>query len=572
MRNGAFHGSTLPDSMFPLDGAAMPERHTATRRLCAGTYLDREYCQRLLREIYNSRRRRVAPSYGYDLIPVLQHAWRAWFLELARDVLALTLLVVAVLAAPLGTLLITGFLCAAYALRACWRALAESTQLLRKRKSYDYMRGLRFRAKVAVGGLVVSVLVIGGILLAMRANPQSPGDHLAQTGVLVALVMLTFAATGIIRQRQLDLLHHPEAVRNNPRSGRLRTLDSQQTHPATVYSGYRPFVGSGEPARLWSFAQRIVRHRGIGLDSDEEFPASQPPFTTGEIVEHLKKSIQDLASTAHSETSLPGLTVRDHVFIDGTYVVNIPGVLSSPLPDTVLRNIMANPREEARYHIACQVESWEGELVTTVFVHISLQGRTLYVEFSTYALYPTPPHFHVIDEIGGTGPRAALRMARRGLSELPDVLGAPRRIAAAPKDLVNAHRAQRDVSEKIRKRHDIGARVSAKEIAWKTTGKNQDQAAVTRRSRLDQDDTSYFQSLDVYRHSKIIERRLLAGIEEFLKSKEVDTSEFTERAVAILNYGMMNIGRNGVNIVGNNLNTGHRADSGGAGPAAPNPH
>lgn len=97
--------------------------------------------------------------------------------------------------------------------------------------------------------------------------------------------------------------------------------------------------------------------------------------------------------------------MRDHVFIDGTYVNNFPGALSDPPSPTVLYGIMAEPREEARYHIACQVEAWGGELVTTVFVHISLQGRTLYVEFSTYALLPTPLRFHVIDEVDGTGPK-----------------------------------------------------------------------------------------------------------------------------------------------------------------------
>jgi hypothetical protein len=69
--------------------------------------------------------------------------------------------------------------------------------------------------------------------------------------------------------------------------------------------------------------------------------------------------------------------------------------------------------------------------------------------------------------------------------------------------------------------------------------------------------------LDVARHSKIIERRLLAAIEEFLKAKKVDTSEFVQRVQAILNYGMMNIGPGGTNTVGGDFNTGYQPDIGG---------
>ncbi|MGH3978957.1 MAG: hypothetical protein ACRDRZ_08140 [Pseudonocardiaceae bacterium] len=558
----AARGRQLQDGRVADDGV-IPEGHTATRRLCAGVYLDREFRQRLLRDIYNCRKRRVAPSYGYDLLPVMCHAWRAWWLELARDAVAAAIFVAAVMMAPLGTLLMVGLLAMWYTLRACWRVLVESTRTLRKRKSHDYLRGLRFRAKLAACGLLGSAIVVAGSVLAMRSDPQGSGlrGGLVQIGLLVALFVLLFAVVGIVRQQLLDRLHYPSAFKSSRRSRRLSTLHRQQHHPVTVYSGYRPFVGSGLDVHRWSFAQRIIRKRGIGQDRDEEFPQSRPPFKTSEIVGYLKASIERLASTAHSETRLPGLMVRDHVFIDGMYVCNVPDALSDPPSSTVLDEIMAKPREEARYHIACQVEAWDGELVTTVFVHVSLQGRTLYVELSTYALLPTPPRFRVIDEVGGTGRKAAPRMVLKCLSELPDVLHAPRRLVAAPKDLVNAYWAQRDTSSKISKRRDIGAQISAREIAGNGIASEPDEVSAPRRSFRYDDETSYFQLLDVTRHSKIIERRLLAGIEEFLKTKGVDTSEFAQRAEAILNYGMLNIGHGGTNIVGGDLNTGYQPSS-----------
>lgn len=529
----------------------------ATRRLCAGTYLDRELRQRLLRNIYNSRGRRVAPSYGYNLVQVLRHAWRAWWLDLTRDAVAVALCIFAVLTVPLGTLFTIELVALWYALRAGWRIMAQASRMLLERKSYDDLRGLRVRAKLVAFGLLGSIVVAGGTVLAMLFILEGSRlrEELIQTGRLVALFILLFAVIGVIRQRQLDQLHDPSAVKGAPRSPRLQTLDRQQNHPVTVYSGYRPFVGSGFEVHRWSFAQRIIRERKIGQSRDEEFHPSRPPFKTSEIVGHLKASIQRLASDTHSETRLPGLVVRNRVFIDGTYINNVLGALSYPPSPDVMDDIMANPREEARYHIESQVMAWGGELVTTVFVHISLQGRTLYVDFSTHALFPTPRRFRVIDEVGGTGTEAVLRMARQSLSEIPDVLHAPRRLVAAPKLLVSAHRAQRDIKENV-KRHDIGAQISAREVAGYDIDNNSDEAWTPRRARQNPEDASYFQLLDVTRHSKIVERRLLSAIEEFLKAKQVDTSEFTQRVEAILNYGMMNIGPGGTNTIGGDFNAG----------------
>jgi hypothetical protein len=255
--------------------------------------------------------------------------------------------------------------------------------------------------------------------------------------------------------------------------------------------------------------------------------------------------------------------VHDRVLIDGTYVKNVLGTLSYPPSSTVLDGILANPRDEARYYIEAQVVTWDGELVTTVFVHISLRGNTLYIKFSTHALPPTPPRFHVIDEVRGRGPAAALRMALQSLSKIPGVLYAPRRLLAAPKLLVNAYRAQRDIKEIIAKRQDIGAQISAREIAGYDIGSDSGEACTPRQHP---EDTGYFQLFDVARHSKIIERRLLAAIEEFLKVKEVDTSEFVHRVEAVLNSGIVNIHPSGTNTVGGDSDTGYQANVGGTVP------
>ncbi|MGH3589291.1 MAG: hypothetical protein ACRDQ0_23520, partial [Pseudonocardia sp.] len=208
----------------------------ATRRLCAGTYLDPELRQRLLRDIYNSRERRVAPSYGYNLAQVLRHAWRAWWLDLTRDAVAVVLFIFAALTVPLGTLFTIELVALWYALRAGWRILAQASRMLLERKSYDDLRGLRVRAKLVSCGLFGSIILAGGTVLAMLLTLEGPRlrEDLIQTGRLVALFILLFAVIGMIRQRRLDRLHDPSAVKGAPRSPRLQILDRQQNHPVTV--------------------------------------------------------------------------------------------------------------------------------------------------------------------------------------------------------------------------------------------------------------------------------------------------------------------------------------------------
>ena len=217
---------------FPRSFGDLPTADAATRRLCAGTYLDRELRQRLLLTSTTPGSGGWTLLYGYNLVQVLRHAWRAWWLDLARDAVAVALFIVAVLTVPLGTLLTVEFVVMWYALRACWRILAQAGQMLLERKSYDHLRGLRVPAKLVAGGLLGSVVVAGGTVLAMLLTLEGSWlrEDLIQTGRLVALFIVLFAVARIIRQRQLDQLRDPSAIKGRLRSSRLQTLDRQQAY------------------------------------------------------------------------------------------------------------------------------------------------------------------------------------------------------------------------------------------------------------------------------------------------------------------------------------------------------
>jgi hypothetical protein len=66
----------------------------------------------------------------------------------------------------------------------------------------------------------------------------------------------------------------------------------------------------------------------------------------------------------------------------------------------------------------------------------------------------------------------------------------------------------------------------------------------------DESESGYFQSQDIAQHSKIIERRLIATIGDYLAELGVDTSEFARRTMAILNNGVINTGAGTINVEG----------------------
>jgi hypothetical protein len=179
---------------------------------------------------------------------------------------------------------------------------------------------------------------------------------------------------------------------------------------------------------------------------------------------------------------------------------------------------IANPGDVARHYLAVRVESWGGHIVTSVFVHVSLQGRTLYLEFATYALFPVK--------------------ARSEASAVPVAIGAA--LARLPGRLLACWRIVGLLTLFL-----PGFRRGS---AWADTGMRETMMMDAEVGHSEEPERSYFQVQDVAQHSKIIERRLIAAVDEFLFETGVDTSEFTARTTAILNDGVMNFGSGDINV------------------------
>jgi hypothetical protein len=61
---------------------------------------------------------------------------------------------------------------------------------------------------------------------------------------------------------------------------------------------------------------------------------------------------------------------------------------------------------------------------------------------------------------------------------------------------------------------------------------------------------NYFQYRDVIKHAKVIERRLLAAVLDFLVAKGIDSREYKQQALTILNSGILHMGDGDVEVTG----------------------
>lgn len=558
--------SPIPLGIHPMHPNADSD---ASRGLCAGTYHDRDFRDQILREIYSARGRRIAPSHGFDLVPVLRHAWRAWWLETGQYLLTVLVLAIWLVTEPIDTLMALDLLVIGHLLRSRLNWIAESTGFGGRlnpaagRPEQVRDRNLKIRGVVLKRALAWALSVLFALalisIISQGVRVTAP-SWAARTGLAITAIFISLVAAPVaisaVRAWCAARLRSATLCKRQPLGRRMQTIDQQQRHPFTVHSGFDPFLGSGKNIRSWSFAQRLVRASVDGTPGTE---FQIPPFTGCELVDRLRERIGELRSDVNPETRLPSLSVTDYVFVEGTRATDMGAVLAAE-PDSIavkgaIADAITNSGDAARHYLCAQVASWGGEVVTSVFVHVSLQGRTLYLEFATQALFPVRAEYTMGKAISTDGWSLG-NATTTAILNLPLQLLETGRLARAPFTLWAALRARDDRAPVLSTRRDVGAEFSVRE---KTMTELSSKPG-------DESESSYFQFQDVAQHSKIIERRLIAAIDDYLVEVGVDSSEFVRRTTMILNNGIMNTGSGEINVdrsaVGANSTVLIQADNG----------
>jgi hypothetical protein len=555
----------------------------ATRHLCAGAYLDRGFRDMVISRVRHDCGHRVAPSYGYDLTAVVHHAWRAWLLDACGQALTVGVLGAVAAASP-ATVVTTACGAGAWVLgRVALRSLREmavlrvrsalARWLRRTQRAADLSRHreLSRRVEASAGGCV-ALAVAGGVA---AASHGSLARGILSAALMLGLLLAVSAAVAAVRQQAINRVRLGGALRPARLSGRLAVIDQQESCAWVVYRRPRPpdpaahgadqawepepepgpFPGSGILVHRWlpPLSVQLLRP---GIGSLQEREHSMSPFAAHELADQIRVAMEPVGDAA-DPSRLRGFAVADRIYIAETDLGDDRRFLTRPPAADEVAEVTDDPHHAARRHLEIQVTA-SGEMVTTVFLRVTVRGKALSLDFAACALTPTPYAYCLPDQYAEAGSGAVVRAAGRGAAGMPLALAGLWRLPLAPWVLAHAAWATRDRTLAPRRRRPPGIRFTLRDVTlddW---------------NRAEPD-----KGLSVRDEMKIIERRILTATMDFLVSHDIDTSEFTRQSVSIISSGVLNMGGH-VEMHGTAVGTGAQVSNDatagtGAGPGGGEP-
>nr|WP_213088704.1 hypothetical protein [Streptomyces griseoaurantiacus] len=567
---GAGPGAAPAAAPNPELPATPPYASEATRLLCAGTYLDSAYRDRVIDELYLGEQRLAAPSLGFDAARVLAHALRARRLELGWSAAILGLWVVGL---PLTRGWLFLFLVfGTYSALAPWaRGKADEPPMYRR--VFAFL--LRWYGRVGITALLVTTVYVacGGGEDADRSvsSPSYYGGAYGSSGstdlfdtlhewvgVLGAwLTLAILALTGLFlaaqrsqvtrslsaelsMERFPDVAGDPAEQAEGRRFRRLaQRIRAEQWQPLVMYHEARPFCGAGAAHDTWVLA--------VELRPDSA--RAQRPLSNRTVLETVRPLLEQLRESAATAEH----PVRDRLRrleIDECVFLPVEGLLrreDAPYAPGDFESHLARAVEEGaekrRHFLRVRVGGWEEELVVSVFVRVHTQGRMLMLEIAPHVLTPVREDFKDAD-------RTAHRYNHNNL--LGKAAWAVPRVPAAAAVAV----------------YQLGRQVV---FGWRlvtsgNAGALPEGPAASVRELGAAPDGSLFQEMDVDRYLRAVQDRIAHGVRTALADAGYQTGEFVQKIINISNGGV-----NIESVEGSTFAVGEHAtaQSGGAPAAAP---
>ncbi|MGI5457235.1 hypothetical protein ACQEWB_29530 [Streptomyces sp. CA-249302] len=547
--------SATPSGAPPAAPPAPPHASEATRLLCAGTYLDSGYRDRVIEELHLNEQRIVAPSLGFDAARVLAHALRARRQELlwAGAIIGLWVVGTALSAGLLLLFLVPGF----YLALAPWiRGRAEEPPLYRRFFAFLFRWGGRFFFTFLFVATVIAAFGGGSDgssgYSSSSSGPYDPYDPYSSgpdsfsdlvpgpsdiAGAVrpwqawIALVVFALIgwcvhvqrnqfsralAAELSAQRFPDAAGDPAEHADNDRFQRLKQrIRTEQHAPLVMYHEARPFCGAGAAYDTWVLA--------VELRPDEL--QEQQPLSNRAILERVRPLLEQLRIPAE----FAGQGVRDRLRwleIDECVFLPAEGLLGreqAPYNQQAFEEHRARAVEEGaekrRHFLRIRVGGWEEELVVTVFVRIHTQGRMLMLEIAPHVLTPVRTDFKDADRTAHRfRNNNALGKAAGAATQVPASAG--RALAQLGRGVVYVWRL---LTGGYAGALPDGPSLSVRELGSVTVG-------------------STFQEMDVRRYLKSVQDRVANGVRIALAESGYETGEFVQKVVNISN-GDVNIGR-----------------------------
>jgi hypothetical protein len=543
-----------PPSAAPPGPPTPPHASEATRLLCAGTYLDSGYRDRVIEQLHLNEQRIVAPSLGLDAARVLAHALRARRQELLWSGLILGLWVIGL---PLTGGLLFAFLGPSLMLAAAsWiRGKGTNPPLYRRLPAFF----LRWWGRLTFAMFFILALVVafGG-----GDDSSSYGDSYGYGGsyssyddspslsdllfpdldgasgligpmqawlvvVVFALIALCVAAqrgqfaravgAELSPQRFPDAAGDPAERAEGGRFQRLKQrIRTEQHAPLVMYHEKRPFCGAGAAYETWVLAVEL---------RPDVTKKEQLPLNNRAVLEKIRPLLEQL----RLPSEFAGHTVRDRLRwleIDECVFLPAEGLRrreEAPYHPQAFEEHRARAVEEGaekrRHFLRVRVGGWEEELVVTVFVRVHTQGRMLMLEIAPHVLLPVREDFKDADRAAHTyRHNNVVGKAAWAVARVP---------GSAARSLVTLGR---------------GVRYAWKLLTGGYAGALPDGPALSVRELGSMDEGSTFQEMDAYRYLRSVQDRVAHGVLTALAESGYQTGEFVQKIV--------NISSGGVNVEG----------------------
>ncbi|MET7935101.1 hypothetical protein [Streptomyces sp. NPDC005322] len=536
-----------PAQPDPADPATAPfpspyARSEATRLLCAGVYLDDDFRDAVVDELYVHEERAVAPSLGIDAARVLAHALRARRLEAGWTALLVALWL-------MDFLLTQGFfyvflLSVALLMAASWARGGASGPFRADYPGSDGIGVHRRRAAAVLrlfGCLTLLSYVYSALEQALADNPQpSALERSLAPGLLAgsetsaawfALVIPAAMAAAVALHREhvarvlatdlepetfADLGADPAERFDSARFRRVRALIRREQHsPVILYHDRHPFLGAGTAHDTWTLAVELRPREG-------ETPV---PLDNRVILERIRPLVERLRAPSDRDTPRAPAETRDRLRgleLDECVFLKVTGLRSRsfvPYGEADFARERAEAVEEGgeirRHFLRIRVGAWREEVVTTVFVRVHTQGGMLMLEFAPHVLRPIRPEFRAVDRLSDSHRRGGLPgKAGWALARTP---------TAAGRALIHAFRS----AVFLWRMYAGGYEAAIPDGPWASV-----------RQLGSDTGASLFQEMDVSRYLKSVEDRVANGVRRALDEAGWETGEFEQKVINVSGGGV----------------------------------
>ncbi|WP_139198405.1 hypothetical protein [Syntrophus gentianae] len=475
----------------PKAGGGERYKNSETSRLlCAAAYLDRQFRNQVIKFCLEDKHRAIGPSFGVDMATVVRHCRNA------------------------------------------------------KRKLDSRELWLLLPAMVAV-------IVVANSL-------QVEAFTYRTWGILLALYLVTFAiclwfksrARTIVTSNFLRGRFDPDTMltEDDTPVGYLRAAE---TGNVVIYSGFTPFVGSGENMGGWSFAMDLSKRADSVMESSlsgAELTTDVP--ITKEAIAPKEVSLEALyacVARAINGLQLDRVTIEDKLYINGQDIRDDKRFLEDPLArplnqvdeQAVTRAMLEQSEKQLRHYRCVRVVDWSGEMVLSIFLRFSKLSYNLFVEASYFLLTPVGERFRQVDSMSPhfSFGRFFKMLVFTAVATPFVTLYSPFVLLGRIQERIQRWSAHRQEKKQIldNPTFDYGASFSFRQ--WASPHEYR----------------RYFQRLDKEMYFKVLEKNILDSILTFLEENNVDVSELKQRQSMILNNGLI---LSGGSMTAENLSVG----------------